>query len=92
MAVDFVREYNGNTVIAVSNRGEIPMPVELEITYEDGTTELLRLPVEIWQRGDSWNHMLKSEKAVKSVELDPEKILPDVNYSNDSWPNSLYQD
>ena len=92
LAVDSVRMYDGNTVISVSNKGEIPMPVELQITYDDGTTELLRLPVEIWQRGDSWNHLLKSEKTVKSVELDPEKILPDVNYSNDSWPNSFYQD
>ena len=92
LAVDFVQSYQGNTVIGVANKGEIPMPVEMEITYTDGTTELLRLPVEIWQRGDSWNHLLKTEKEVQSVELDPEKILPDVNFSNDSWPTSLYQE
>lgn len=92
LAVDFVQTYQGNTVIGLSNKGEIPMPVELQITYTDGSTELLRLPVEIWQRGDSWNHLLQSEKQVQRVELDPKKVLPDVNYSNDSWPNSLYQD
>lgn len=92
LGVDFVQTYQGNTVIGLSNKGEIPMPVEMQITYTDGSTELVRLPVEIWQRGDSWNHLVNSEKEVQSVEIDPEKVLPDVNFSNDSWPTSFYQD
>lgn len=91
LAIDGVQSYQGNYIIAVSNKGEIPMPVQIRVTYEDGSTEELKLPVEIWQRGDSWNHLLRTDKQVKSVELDPDKILPDVNYSNDAWPNSMYQ-
>lgn len=91
LAVDNVQTYQGNTVISLSNKGEIPMPVVMEVTYEDDSTEILRLPVEIWQRGDSWNHLLRTNKEVKSVELDPEKLLPDVNFSNDAWPTSFYK-
>lgn len=91
LALDGVQEYQGNYVISVSNQGEIPMPVVMEVTYADNSTETIQLPVEIWQRGDSWNHLLKTDKEVKSVELDPEKILPDVNFSNDAWPASFYQ-
>lgn len=90
LAVSGVQAYQGNYVISVKNSGEIPMPVVMEVTYEDGTSEIERLPVEIWHRGDTWNHLLRTDKTVKSVEIDPEKVLPDVNYSNDSWPSASF--
>ena len=78
--------------INLANKGEVPMPVKLKITYQDGSSEDLTLPVEIWQRGDTWSHLVETDKAPKSIEIDPDKILPDVDYSNDSWPGeSFYQ-
>ena len=61
------------------------MPVKMMVTYDDNTTELITLPVEIWQRGNSWNYMLNSTKKLSKVELDPEKIITDVNFENDIW-------
>ncbi|HAJ82491.1 MAG TPA: peptidase M1, partial [Zunongwangia profunda] len=94
LAIDGVqgnREGSG-FIINLANKGEVPMPVKLKITYQDGSTEELTLPVEIWQRGDSWSHLVETDKAPKSIEIDPDKILPDVDYSNDSWPaESFYQ-
>lgn len=90
LAIDNVQSRQGNYVISVSNKGEVPMPVVMEVTYEDGSSEIVRLPVEIWQRGDSWNHLLRTDRAVKNVVLDPQGILPDVNFSNDAWPSSYY--
>ena len=79
-------------IINLANKGEVPMPVKLKITYQDGSSEDLTLPVEIWQRGDTWSHLVETDKAPKSIEIDPDKILPDVDYSNDSWPaQSFYQ-
>lgn len=92
LAIDGVQSYQGNTVVVLSNKGEIPMPVVLEVTYQDDSTEIVKLPVEIWLRGNTWNHMIQSSKEVKSVELDPEKLLPDVNFSNDAWPASFYRE
>lgn len=92
IAISNVQPYQGNYVISVANRGDIPMPVELRVSYNDGSTEDIRLPVEIWQRGDSWNHLLRTEKEVQSVEIDPEKLLPDVNFSNDAWPSTFYRE
>ncbi len=92
ISVDNVQPYQGNYVISITNDGDIPMPVVMEVTYEDGSQETVRLPVEIWQRGDTWHHLLRTDKQVQRVEMDPEKILPDVNFSNDTWPNSQYQD
>ena len=91
LAISGVQEYQGNYVISLANRGEIPMPVKMEITYADDSSEVLTLPVEIWQRGDTWNYLHRSDKEIQSVELDPDKLLPDVNFSNDAWPNSFYR-
>jgi hypothetical protein len=91
LAIDDVQNFNGNYVLRIANKGEVPMPVQMEITYADDTTEMLHLPVEIWQRGDTWNHLLDTDKEVKSVVIDPHKILPDINFSNDVWPVDLYK-
>ena len=85
LGVSSVEPYEGNYLITVENGGEIPMPVELQVTYTDNTTENVSLPVEIWQRGNSWSHLLKTKKEVQRVVVDPNKMLPDVNMLNDTW-------
>ncbi|EAZ81163.1 M1 family metallopeptidase [Algoriphagus machipongonensis] len=90
LAVNGVFPYAGNYVLSISNKGEIPMPVVYELTYDDNSTERFTLPVEIWQRGDTWNHLIKTDKKITGVVLDPDKILPDVNLGNDSWPQVIY--
>lgn len=91
LAVSGAREYEGNYVITLRNAGEVPMPVVMEISYEDGSSEIVRLPVQIWYRGNTWNHLLRTDKELKSVEIDPDKVLPDVNFANDTWPVSFYE-
>ncbi len=92
LGIRSVVPYQGNYIAVLYNEGEIPMPVQLEITFADGTKERKMLPVEIWQRGDTWNHVIKSTKEIESVVIDPDKILPDINLGNDSWPQALYKD
>ena len=91
LALNSVRQYQGNYVISLSNNGDIPMPVKMQVTFADDTTQLVELPVEIWQRGNDWNYLLETDKQVSKVILDPNKMLPDVNFSNDSWPVAQYQ-
>jgi len=31
------------------------MPVKMQVTFADDTTQMVELPVEIWQRGNDWN-------------------------------------
>jgi hypothetical protein len=90
LAINGVFPYSGNYLLSISNKGEIPMPVLVEVTYDDDSSDRFTLPVEIWQRGDTWNHIIKTEKKIKSVALDPDKILPDINLGNDSWPQIIY--
>lgn len=91
LAVNSVRQYQDNYVISLSNNGDIPMPVKMQVTFADDTTQMVELPVEIWQRGNEWNYLLETNKEVSKVVIDPSKMLPDVNFSNDSWPVAQYQ-
>ncbi|MDN3724479.1 M1 family metallopeptidase [Aequorivita sp. SDUM287046] len=85
LGISEVKAIQGDYLITVENNGQFPMPVQLQVTYVDNTTENISLPVEIWQRGDSWSHLLKTTKQVQRVVLDPNKMLPDVNVLNDTW-------
>jgi hypothetical protein len=92
LAINGVYPYGANYVVSLANLGEIPMPVLLEITYEDGQKERRMLPVEIWFKSNQWNHLLKVDKPVVAVEIDPDKVITDINAGNDKWPNSIYKD
>lgn len=91
LAIDNVTPYEGNYVIMLSNKGDMPMPVVMKVGYADNSSEIVKLPYEIWERGNTWNYLLNTDKTVKTVELDPEKIVPDVNPSNDAWPDTTYK-
>lgn len=85
LGITSVEPLQGNYLITIENNGQIPMPVQLQVFYADNTTENISLPVEVWQRGNSWEHLLKTTKQVQRVVLDPNKMLPDVNVLNDTW-------
>jgi hypothetical protein len=90
LSIDAVYPYGANYIVSLSNKGDLPMPVIMEITYEDGSKERRSLPVEIWFKGNQWSHLLKVDKKITSVELDPDKVITDTNAANDIWPSNLY--
>jgi hypothetical protein len=85
IAVVDVAQKEYGALISIENKGEIPMPVALKVTYADGTHENVHLPVEIWQRGNAWDYFHETSKNVTSVEFDPKKQVADIDGSNDSW-------
>jgi hypothetical protein len=85
ISVDSVEAHEDGYLIRVSNHGGIPMPVLLDIVYENGEREKLKLPVEIWQRNDEWTYLFETEKPVEKVVFDPNQMLPDVNDDDDVW-------
>jgi aminopeptidase N len=72
-------------LITLVNKEKEAMPVTLKITMENGNVETLNLPVNIWQRGGVWKFKYPSTSAIKSVVIDPDRKLPDVDYSNNTW-------
>ncbi len=75
------------TELVISNHGGLVMPVILEFVFDDGTTEIQRIPAEIWQKNSSKiTKVFATEKPVVSVTLDPFRETADVDTSNNSYP------
>ena len=86
-AVDSVsRGSDGASRVYLSNRGSMMMPAELSITFDDGTTSVIKLPVEMWNLGDAFVYRVPGTKGVRAVLLDPRQALPDIERSNNRWP------
>ncbi len=85
-AVDSVTtDSAGHAVIHLSNRGTMTMPAELRITYDDGLSDTVRLPVEMWNLGKVFVYHVPTAKRVRKVEVDPRRVLPDYNRTNNAW-------
>jgi aminopeptidase N len=85
-AVDYVKNDPAQgAIITLVNKEKMAMPVDLKITQSNGTTEILHLPVNIWQRGGVWKFKYPSKSAIKSIVLDPNRELPDIDLKNNVW-------
>ena len=89
-AVKTVKPVNGDfkngTQITVENLGQLPMPTTVLVTFKDGTSQTVKLPVEVWKRNTEWTFQINSTKEVTNVKLDPQSIVPDINPKNNAWP------
>jgi aminopeptidase N len=83
-AVDSVGSADGAEKVYLSNRGTMTLPLEMELTYADGTTERIRLPVEMWNLGPTFAYRVRSGRRVKGVVIDPRHVLPDVDRRNNT--------
>jgi hypothetical protein len=72
-------------IVYVHNRGTMVMPAELAITFDDGTTTVARLPVEMWNLGPLFEYHVTDKRRVRRVEIDPRRALPDVDRKNNVW-------
>lgn len=64
---------------------QMPLPLTVMITTVDDEVLIVKLPVEVWQRGDTWTFPVKTKTEIKEVVADPDSKLPDVNPRNNSW-------
>jgi hypothetical protein len=63
------------------------MPIIVQFNFEDGTSEIERIPAQIWRKNE--NKVTKvfiTHKKATSIQLDPFKETADINTSNNSWP------
>lgn len=89
-----IKSIDDNTV-TLERVGTMPMPVDVSITYVDGSSENFNIPLRM-QYGHkpttntilpdwAWaypTYSFKVTKAVKKVELDPSKLMADFNQEN----------
>ncbi|MDX2305785.1 MAG: M1 family metallopeptidase [Microscillaceae bacterium] len=73
------------SIITIENKGKMLMPVIAEITEEGGGINRVKLPVEVWQRGNIWSFAYNSTTKIQSVKLDPDGMIFDVDTQNNAW-------
>ena len=81
-------EENGNgtyAIVNMANLNRMAMPVILKYVTAAGVKGDIKLPVEIWNNTAVFKVRLPVKGKLKSVIIDPDKIFPDINYSNNKW-------
>lgn len=72
-------------LITIQNLDSMAMPVVVAVQQDNGTADTVKLPAEIWQRGDTWTFKHNSTSKIKSVVIDPLHDMPDMNPDNNIW-------
>ncbi|MBU2938001.1 M1 family metallopeptidase [Lacinutrix sp. C3R15] len=89
-----VSTIEGNKV-TLERIGLIPMPLDVTVTYTDGTTEAMYIPLQM-MRGEkpttatikadwAWaypTYTFETSKEVSSVQIDPKEMMADINKEN----------
>jgi peptidase M1-like protein len=83
-AVDSVGTADGAEKVFLSSRGTMTLPLEMDLAYADGTTERVRLPVEMWNLGPRFAYRVRGGRHVTGVVVDPRGVLPDVDRKNNA--------
>ncbi|MCJ8316962.1 M1 family metallopeptidase [Idiomarina sp.] len=74
-------------VLGFSNKGGLVMPILLDLYYEDGSKEHVRIPAEIWRRSpEQVSKLLIRDKTLTQVVVDPNWETADVDTTNNYWP------
>ena len=91
-----VKSIEAKTII-LERIGQMPMPIDVEVTYLDGSSESFNIPLEMMRANKptvatilkDWGwanptYTFKTAKAVKSVAIDKSKLMADINEGNNS--------
>jgi hypothetical protein len=95
--IDYGVKSIDNNNITLERIGVMPMPIDLNVTYTDGTTESFYIPLQM-MRGekptsstiiDDWawaypTYTFTTSKPVSSVVIDPKEGMADINKVNNS--------
>jgi hypothetical protein len=79
-----IKSVDKNKII-IERKGNIPVSIRLEITYDDNSQEKIYRNLNIWKTGiTEYSVKLKTKKAVKKVIIG-DKLIPDVDNSNNVY-------
>lgn len=85
-AVGVVSSTDNGTRIVIEDRGQVPMPANVQITMADGSTIDRTIPVEYWLKGATRAVInINRNSQVQKVVIDPDQDFPDADRSNNSW-------
>ncbi|QED36264.1 M1 family metallopeptidase [Antarcticibacterium arcticum] len=79
--------------VTFNKPGGLVMPIIVEYTYADGTSEKITYPVQVWRKNDvQVSKAIASNKEIVKIVVDPDLETADVNLDNNSWPQQPKED
>ena len=73
-------------VVKVKNKGGLVMPLIFKVEYADGTSDMIRVPAEIWRYNNfDVAKLIVTTKEAKNIILDPNLETADTDLNNNSW-------
>ncbi len=77
-------------ILEFANEGGLVMPIILEVEYDNGVKEEIRLPAEIWRRSPRQvKKLLVAENKIINILIDPMQETADVNIENNYYPRRI---
>ncbi|MEM6989535.1 MAG: M1 family aminopeptidase [Myxococcota bacterium] len=74
-------------VVELENIGGLVMPVILELEYESGKRQEVRIPAQVWRKNaERIGKLLVVDEPIVAITLDPHLETADTDLSNNSWP------
>ncbi|HEX9980063.1 MAG TPA: M1 family metallopeptidase [Flavobacterium sp.] len=75
--------------VTFNKPGGLVMPLIVELTYADGTTETQTFPAQIWRLSDAAvTRTFATQKEVRKIVVDPKLETADIDTSNNTWPKT----
>jgi hypothetical protein len=72
-------------LVTVANLDRLAMPATLKVTYTDGSSNELRVPVATWMQHTQFDVLVPGSKRIRSAVIDPDGVLPDVDRANNTF-------
>ena len=72
-------------VVTITNLEQMALPINISYETKSGKKGTLKLPVEVWNNTNTWKVKLPTNEELKKVELDAEKVFPDIDFTNNIW-------
>ena len=67
--------------------GGLVMPIIVQLTFTDGTTEMHKFPAQIWRMNDQEvSRTFAVQKPISKIIVDPNLETADIDVSNNTWP------
>lgn len=81
--------YAGKNLYQVTfkNEGGLVMPIVVKFNYADGTSEIEKVPAEVWRKNEKQvTKIFVKDKEVTSIQVDPDEYTADTNTANNVFP------
>ena len=80
---------DGSATVTIRDHGKAFMPARVTVTRADGSTTQHTVPVNVWLEGRTETTLdLPAGPAIERIEIDAERVFPDIDRSNNAWTPS----